>query len=179
MSDCILDYFILPLGFFFSFFSWIVQCFVLFRFFHHLWMHWVLHHVPTVLGKSIVAYIYSYISFEAFLFIKHYYIHLLKDMRIEARQFHSTSSEANFLQIASAQTRAAYVPVIFGMPSSLGTGRVIMMPWAVPTHNKPCEINRLVTRTFFWPEGKKRKIKHCSWKKKHDDVFWLFQKVPS
>ena len=44
-----------------------------------------------------------------------------------------------------------WVPVILGMPSSLGTGRVTMMPWAVPTHNNPWQISRLVTLMLFWP----------------------------
>lgn len=43
------------------------------------------------------------------------------------------------------------IPVILGMPSSLGTGRVMIKPWAVPTHNNPWQIRRLVTRMFFWP----------------------------
>lgn len=58
---------------------------------------------------------------------------------------------------------ATYIPVILGMPSSLGTGRVMMMPWAVPTHNKPWQINRLVTLTFFLPEEKKYRVVERKW----------------
>ncbi len=45
-------------------------------------------------------------------------------------------------------------PVILGMPSSLGTGKVTIMPWAVPTHSSPWQISRLVTHTVFWPMKK-------------------------
>lgn len=43
------------------------------------------------------------------------------------------------------------IPVILGMPSNLGTGRVIIKPWAVPTHSSPWQMRRLVTRMLFWP----------------------------
>lgn len=48
--------------------------------------------------------------------------------------------------------------MILGMPSSRGTGSSTMMPWSVPTHSKPWQMSRLVTRTCFCPEerGKKK-----------------------
>lgn len=32
-------------------------------------------------------------------------------------------------------------PVILGMPSRVGTGKVRITPWLVPTHNKPWQIS--------------------------------------
>lgn len=57
------------------------------------------------------------------------------------------------------------LPVILGMPSSLGTGRVTIMPWAVPTHNKPWQMRRLVTCMLFGPVVQRKK------KKKKKDPF--------
>lgn len=55
------------------------------------------------------------------------------------------------------------IPVILGMPSSLGTGSVIIKPWAVPTHNSPWQIRRLVTRMLFWPAIQKTLTEILNW----------------
>lgn len=43
------------------------------------------------------------------------------------------------------------------MPSNLGTGSVTIRPWAVPTHNRPWQISRLVTCMLFGPGTEKER----------------------
>lgn len=61
-----------------------------------------------------------------------------------------SSSPREAFQSQAAVTFGS-IPVILGMPSNLGTGRVIIKPWAVPTHSSPWQMRRLVTRMLFWP----------------------------